>query len=340
MKSIKILEVTITVIFIGLLLIPLAGYLANNSTLMFNENYFGRYEMIKAVNNFTYKILKDKIYKDFIVDQSGWFVYTGDYSLYDFQNPFPFPQDQLDSIKYKLEGLCSKLNQNGIKFVFVIPPNKNTIYPEYMPKGLPVYNQSSRLDQIISIWTDTEYCKLIDLHDTIYEESKKNQVFYATDTHWNQIGAFLGYQQVSQLLQQWYPTIDTHNLSDFTLVEQEFMGEFTKRNFGQIQVTETALFLQPKTITNSIILNSQDSSGINVTSTSNPNKLLPRALIYHDSFFFPVVEFLADSFAESNWFYTPTIDMKYVMANKPDVVILEVTERLMEFLNKLPNPDG
>jgi len=59
------------------------------------------------------------------------------------------PED-LDTWQKLLEARRDWLAQLGTKYVFVIPPDKHSVYPEYLPDWLKKGEQPSKLDQFIN----------------------------------------------------------------------------------------------------------------------------------------------------------------------------------------------
>jgi hypothetical protein len=305
----------------------------------FSKNYFGKGTMIYFANNTLYHVFRNKVFPGLINTGKGWLVYTGELSADDYQNAYPFTTEELDGIKTKLNVLCDFLTKQGSEFIFVVPPNKNTIYPEYMPASIPVINRTSRLDQIAGIWKDTEHCKLIDLRQEFKLARQKTRIYYATDTHWNSIGAFIGYQSISRLLQVKFPAVHAHGIEDFSLSYAVIdSGDLTSELFGQIRENEIVPLLVPNFQSNFQFHSYINEDGIEVTDSSANNDL-PTALVYRDSFFVELFPLLAEEFSRAQYVWTTKVDVDLIKTEAPDVFILEVIERYLNLILKnLPDP--
>ncbi|HEY9639255.1 MAG TPA: hypothetical protein V6C57_02160, partial [Coleofasciculaceae cyanobacterium] len=66
----------------------------------------------------------------------------------------------------------------------------------------------------------------------------------------------------------------------------------------------------------------------------NPDKSLPKAVLFRDSFGNSMLDFLAESFSRLVVVWQPHIDYSVVEAEKPDVVINQQVER---FLVRIPD---
>ena len=88
------------------------------------------------------------------------------------------------------------LNTKGVRlYRIMIAPNKGTIYPEFLPDwAKPAI--SSPTDALINSISDTIY---VDLRAPLLEAKKAyDAILYCqTDTHWNSLGAMVGFRYFS-----------------------------------------------------------------------------------------------------------------------------------------------
>ena len=81
------------------------------------------------------------------------------------------------------------VNSCGGDFLFTVAPNKNSLYPEYMPSAYENGHENAnavRLEQLLSA-AGVSYA---DLFSAIGAENRL--LYYRTDSHWNSEGAALG----------------------------------------------------------------------------------------------------------------------------------------------------
>jgi hypothetical protein len=62
----------------------------------------------------------------------------------------------------------------------------------------------------------------------------------------------------------------------------------------------------------------------------------PTAVIYHDSFMPWMAPFLTDHFRRSLFVWDPVLQLSLIESERPNVVIYETTERVLESLLQLP----
>lgn len=88
---------------------------------------------MKIVNNFRYHKLGERLFNRVLRGDEDWLVYTDENNLDDYQNSIPFSEQELALIQQKIDNLRANLEAQGIGFYVIIPPNKETIYPERVP---------------------------------------------------------------------------------------------------------------------------------------------------------------------------------------------------------------
>ncbi len=330
-------------IFMAILLIPIMNDIFTASPFS-TQTFFGKDQLFSAVNNFKYTILKDRVFKGLFVAQNGWMSYTLENSVDDFQHSNPFNEDNITRIVSRLKYLCSNLAENGTRLMIIFPPDKNSIYPENMPPEIVQIKQSSRIDQLLNSWKNSDDCRMIDLRSALIEAKKTNQVYFSTDTHWTPYGAFIAYQLLARKMHVYFPAINVRELTDFKIVSRSFSGELTAPEFSHLNITETTSYLIPRFTSDTTDLQIVSPKGLKynakqlIISYSN-DKNLPTAIIYHDSFFNEIYFFIKEDFSEAQYFWSYNVDLDFLKAKKPDFMILEVTERfLADGLLFLPAP--
>lgn len=151
--------------------------------------------LIKALTGNTY-IESTQV----LLGKENWLFYKteneGDGNpLLDYKGINHFSEMELAVMAENLTSLRDYLKQEkDIRFVAMCLPNKENMYPEYMPDIIPKLIEQSRADQVAEYLqrnTDLDY---VYPKEMLFQEKEKHQVYYTTDTHWNQIGAFVGLQ--------------------------------------------------------------------------------------------------------------------------------------------------
>lgn len=126
------------------------------------------------------------------------FLFYGD-TLADYQQSAPLPQAELDALADGLARLHQAFQAENRGFILLIAPNKNSIYPEYMPARLlpgPGESDLSRLQNAL----DARGVPYLDAREILLAAKKKGLVYFKRDTHWNARGAWAVYQALTEYL--------------------------------------------------------------------------------------------------------------------------------------------
>lgn len=119
------------------------------------------------------------------------------------------PDDkQINRVKESFSIVSETGAKYGIKTVLIVGPNKSSIYPEYLPENLiPSATKYSSffLTKLKEIPSLTVYDPTYDL---LAAKKSSGILYWKTDTHWNNKGAFLTYAGFSKLLNIPIPNVD------------------------------------------------------------------------------------------------------------------------------------
>jgi peptidoglycan/LPS O-acetylase OafA/YrhL len=105
----------------------------------------------------------------------------------------------------KIATSAAKYNTN---VALIIGPNKSTIYPEYLPDSLipsPLKYSAFFVNKLKDIPNLSVYDPTNDLLNL---KNKEGILYWMTDTHWNNKGAFLSYLGFSNLLNLPFPAVE------------------------------------------------------------------------------------------------------------------------------------
>jgi alginate O-acetyltransferase complex protein AlgJ len=95
--------------------------------------------------------------------------------------------------------LDALLKEKGIKeYKVIIGPNKGTIYPEHMPAWSRTVSNNAT-SELIKLNPKSH----IDLSKRLLSEKKKGiNLYYKTDTHWNNLGGAIAFDEFSRIISQ------------------------------------------------------------------------------------------------------------------------------------------
>ncbi|MBI4807131.1 MAG: hypothetical protein HY795_18095 [Desulfovibrio sp.] len=278
-----------------------------------------------------------------VVGKEGWLYLAKDRTidvLEEHRAVKPLTEPQLKHLASIYEERKAWLAERGIKYLVVIAPNKNTLYPEYLPDEFKQVGQSSRMEQVMAFLEAKTDLNVLDLRLVLQEAKKTAQVFYATDSHWNARGAFPSYQAVIERLGRDFPKLKPMSADEFYPQDYTFLGGDLSYMVGLEElVTEHKVFMLPKKPLSARGV----STGIFKPGYTQPAQAslrgdvpgLPKAVFFHDSYFWDILGFLGEHFSRSVYVWMRPglggkqglFDKELIESEKPDVVVEQVAER-------------
>ncbi len=299
----------------------------------FNDRFFGRKHFIRLYSHIkkSMSVDNDKV----LQGKDDWLFYKGDKSLENFQNKNLFSDEQLKHFAEYLSDINNWAIKNGKSFYYVIAPDKNKIYGEnitVLKKFRP--DTDSRTNQLVKYLHTNTNVTVIYLYDVIMQNKDNGLLYYKNDTHWNDFGAYIGYQEIINQIKKKHKQIIPVVYTETDKNSHEY-GDLTKMlgNSGKKDLTE---YIHPIIKDNAKCkYKTDDKNQRNGFICYNKNKKL-NVFILRDSFFEAPVRYFNNTFntVKYEWRYDITKDDLQYIKNNSDIIILEQVER---FIPKLYN---
>lgn len=250
------------------------------------------------------------------------------------------PETYIDVVARELERRRQWLAARGIRYLVIVAPNKNTVYPEKLPDALRPQKPDTHLAQLVRYVREQTKVDIVDVTPALLERKKRFKVFYTTDSHWNAHGAFAAYQEIMR-----------HFVKDFPQVKPLAESQFKVEQFNWLPGDLANMMgLSDHLKEDRIMYVNKDwykARGASYDGTIDPhyfeepqysytgNPALPNAVVFHDSFWWELLPFMAESFDKGLYVWlrpqTETefrfFDEPLIERQKPDIVIDEYTER-------------
>ncbi len=275
-----------------------------------------------------------------LVGRQGWLYFTQESALDDYLNAIPLsPDDIRDMVRIQVERR-DWLAARGIAYVVAVAPNKATVYPEYLPKGITRLGPVSRLDQLLGPLRRAGVA-VVDLREALGQAKARRQAYQKTDTHWNGWGALAASSAIVAAVRQSCPNAPELADRDYDVVEEEKPGgDLAEMLLLPDTMTEHDLMPRPKGRTWA----RPGPAGPYADPADHPDRARvametgraewPRAVFFHDSFTRPMIPFLAERFSRSVFLWSHDFAPDIIEAEKPDVVVLETVERYIFALDR------
>jgi hypothetical protein len=302
----------------------------------FNDHFAYRVLLIKLKNGIDYYTFNTSPSPEVHIGTNGWFYYRitlRDYLKVD--DCRPGEKERMRQIARQIAHLERLIEDSGRRFVFVVAPDKSTIYPEHIGFARPASRcHKSRYDLFLDALGKFPVKNFVRLDRLLVSAKKEQQVYYKTDTHWNMYGSRLAGEAILRHIvpegwEGYYPKVrmatksytgDLSNMMSLNLSEQTALID--KADYpSDIQETSLGQFL----------------NGDRFRYVARPlsgKRLLPRTIVYRDSFVTGTIPYLKGSFEQLDliWSNNITTDLRpdpVEDLQSSKIVIFEIVERLL-----------
>jgi len=304
----------------------------------YNDHFKFRGEIIYLYNLIKVKWFNVSPTPRVLVGKDGWLFFdqpdlrpgTVDY----YRSLTPFSPEELHQWKEVLEHRYRWLSRRGVLYLFVIAPNKNTIYPEFMPDHIRKVRKDSRMDQLVEYLKRHSRVPLLDLRQPLRKAKKKYPVYSKTDTHWNDFGAYIAYREIIKYLSRYFEGAKPLPLSRYQIDIDDHMGGdlAIMLSLHDKVLREEMVFLNPL---EPLAVESRKlprlSRFVRQGETRCKEAPLPDILMVHDSFYHRLRPFLSQSFSRVHyiWDWNFNFYPEIITQEKPKLVIDEMAERFL-----------
>lgn len=274
-----------------------------------------------------------------LVGRDGWLFIAREKSDRDCTEYFravkPFTSAELEHWKNILEQRRKWLADRGIHYLFVIAPNKNTIYPEYMPRHIRKTGNRSRMDQLLEYLENHSKVPVLDLRPALRAAKKEYPVYARTDTHWSEYGAYIVHREIIEHISQYrdFKAAVPLPLSRFKINRETWGGGDLAKMLSMPEVlTEEKFKLRPKSPLNAKGGKLKRLSRFVKRGYSECKGALPvNIVMVHDSFYKKLKPYLSECFVRVQyiWDWNMNFYPHVIEQEKPALVIDEMAERFL-----------
>jgi hypothetical protein len=227
----------------------------------------------------------------------------------DIRGRDPFTLVELERWRTFLLERTRRYRELGAKYVFVIAPNKESIYPEHLPPWIGPRVGPTRLDQLMTHMKSAPEVTVIDLRTTLRDAKSASVVYYKADTHWNTRGAYAAYREILRVLAPDFPQLSVKAWESFGPKPVDRTGFDMARMLGLVpEIPEADYLLDHAACAQTDVvpipipdeLSSRLTAPTSVTRCNAPGHV--DAVIFQDSFGTALSPILAESFRSATIF--------------------------------------
>ena len=322
------------------------------------DRFGGRSALIFFMNNVNYFVLGKNHDNRLLVGKDKWLFYI-DKSIGDefanFKKTNLFNEEELWAFLKSITLINDYCETNNIKFLFMVVPDKPSVYPEKYPFPRP--EGISLIEQILAGLPENIRAKVIFPLDYFMEKKKEcpYPLYFNNGLHWTKMGVYYTYELLYEKLKAWFTNIPE---PEFKFTPYMDYGEdnyalwWGIKKFGafmelvNIEPVDGWGSHYEYIICKNVPMNefnrreSVDAMrGKFGIVTKNTDRTLPKALIMRDSYFVALEPFISSIFSEVEYVWTQpekrNVQYLIELPDKPDVFIWEIGERGLRAISKL-----
>ncbi|GHV88652.1 hypothetical protein AGMMS50267_10120 [Spirochaetia bacterium] len=342
----------------GKLDIKLLEMLPKQIDTYITDRFAGRSRLIYFMNHVNYFILQKSHDNRLLVGKDRWLFYIDKGIGDEFANYYKtnlFNSEQMENFLWTLGLTTAFCRENGIKFVFLIVPDKCSVYPEKYLSPRP--EGPSLADQVMNAMPQDWRENIIFPRD--YFISKKDEhaqpLYFNNGLHWTKLGVFYAYGLLYDKLKPAFPNLPEIELQFTPYMdtgEDNYALWWGIRKFSPVM---ELLDVKPvdgweghyryiKSENVPLQYNRKESvdamRGKYGMITENVDQSLPTAVVIRDSYFVALEPFTSSLFSKTEYIWTEpekrSVDYLAQMPEKPDVLIWEIGERGLQAIPLMP----
>ncbi len=308
----------------------------------YNDHFGLRNLLVFYQQLFSYRTFQVSSSPLVTVGEDNWLFFNGERAMDAYLGLTPISQGHLELYRWALIDRRNWLAENGISYIFVPVPNKESVYPEHLPRRIRKNAGISFYDQVIGyLNTPPGFPEYIDVKETLLHQKIDNRLFLKTDSHWNVAGAFAAYTDIGTMVKALNIPMRLLQEEDIDWEAVSFSGDLATLLHLHDILTETAPEIKGIPSCTKSLASVKDSKPLGTppfrTFSNDPRKFTrvqectenkTSALVIYDSFGEFLRPFLNASFGTvyySNRDFNQIKD--FVEAVQPDVIIDQRVER-------------
>lgn len=285
----------------------------------------------------------NKSFTDKVVIGKGNYYFYNDFSNIEIAlGKYPFTEQEYVSLSSNLIDISDYLNKHNIPFIYLMPPTKTSIFPEYI-RGYNLKRIETPVDILETNLNGR--IKYINLKDFLYKQKEQQNIdklYWYTDTHWTYYGAYISYLNIIEKLNQWNINDKDIEPVQVDYKDEQRLGDLASMLGGENIVNKE---MYKQTVIKNVTFIKQDleetllkiqaeQKGSQIYSYINPkssNKL--NVLCLGDSMFgsWNIPELFAQTFYKYTYGWNVHLSKELIEYIKPDIIIFSPGERTLKY---------
>lgn len=297
----------------------------------FADRFAFRNLLIKADAWLNWKLFGISTTENVVVGRDGWLFFTGDRSMPLYQGIDRLSDADSAYVADVFEMRYRWLRDRGITSANIIAPAKESVYPEFMPRGIPRVSKQSSMEKFLKFAQGREGHPADLLLPIRSAKAAGHPLYLRGDSHWNDAGALVAYRQILAQL-----GLGRRGLSDTTLQSHVDPQTHPYHDLAtMLGIADTYCRQWPN---DSPVIaprsgwsfETKEDPARHLRMTTSKSPLIDQpVLMFGDSFSEALLPFMAQTFASVSLYQGLFFSPAKVLEHKPRIVVIEGAERLV-----------
>lgn len=276
-----------------------------------------------------------------ICGSDGWLFFNDEKK--DYMNTNALSDRDVKAVAVTLSLIQEQVRANGGRFTFVPMPNKSSVYGEYMPACYRKADENnlSRISDALR----AAGVNFVDMQQ-IMTEQKQLGLYHKRDTHWNYMGALIGYNAIMDSLGAAHQTYDGVNYvkktnwrGDLDKLLYPSGGFLDEQYYFQIEYDPFRIVTPPGVSDPlaqlAVFMSDKEENDVRIAAQSLGSPQNDKLYMVRDSFGRALLPFMIDNYRSSQFVRTDTPDLTQAQ-NGTDMVYEIVERNLGSVIGKTP----
>lgn len=291
----------------------------------FQEHFALRNEFVTANALLSGKVMGTSTADGVIQGTDGWLYYKD--SLSDYLGEELLSERSLFNIAHTLSMMQENLESRGVKFLFTVAPNKNSLYGENMPYYDSMKVSGEKNLNNLQRYLEQEHVSYADLYGSFLQEEEV--LYHKTDSHWNNKGAAMAAEILLSALRKDHASY----VEEPYKVKKDFIGDLDEMLYPLATTPDEEIYYD-KQPTFAYVGEVGSNFDPKIT-TVNPVKS-GSLVMFRDSFGNALLPFMADAYANAYFSRGVPYQISEVDEKSADAVVVERAERFLPEMAQSP----
>ena len=296
----------------------------------YNDHVPFRSQLIELNSVLSVELFGDSASDSVVLGKDNWLFYTDEESIEDYKGTNLYTPQELELIRDNCLASKAYLEKRGIEFVVLIPSNKEDIYSDKLPDYISKRGELTRAQQVVDCLRDAGI-RVVYPRQELLEYKDAYDLYWHYDTHWNNLGAYIGAKALLEELGVEVPRVEELTLTLYDFSGYDLAGMMNLRSYYEnTRPSDVNYRIEGYPTNNMSVLLADDATELIYQSDAPDAR---RLFMVRDSFAGVMAPVLASSFSYT---YMPhwngCFEQSMIDEQQPDIFVYEVVERRLDIL--------